>query len=136
MIAEADHMVRFMKTAMLLLEHSQRDIERKLGVTKGYLNLLLRGAIELRFEHIVVIATAIGLKPGELLQAAFPLPEGPPTEAFRRLRSLGERAAPPPPQAVRPEVSPPSEEELERRMEKLVRRSLARLASALEELGA
>jgi hypothetical protein len=136
MTSEAEHMIRVMKAAVLLLKHTNRDVERKLGVSNSYLSRLFSGYFELRFDHIVLIAKAVGLKPRELVQLAFPPPEGPPTEAFRGLvEILGGLLALSPPPAVRSPVSPPSEEELERKMEKLVLGFLARLAGDREEPG-
>jgi len=123
---ETEHMIRTLRTAMRSLGFTNREVEKRLGVSGGYLTRLFSGVMELRFEHIVQIAKTIGMEPSEIFQLAYPPSGTPPTAASQRLRELGDRlhsgAAPP----ARPEPGAsektPSTTELEQEMEKLFMR--------------
>src|SRR6185369_1095358 len=88
MTPETQHMLTMLKTAMRILGFSNRDVERKLGLSSSYLSRLFSGLIELKFQHIVDIARAIGMEPEEMLYLAYPQPKYPPSEAAVRMRSL------------------------------------------------
>lgn len=123
---ETEHMIRTLRTAMRSLGFTNREVEKRLGVSGGYLTRLFSGVMELRFEHIVQIAKTIGMEPSEIFQLAYPPSGIPPTAASQRLRELGDRlhagAAP----SARPEPvaseKTPSTTELEQEMEKLFMR--------------
>jgi transcriptional regulator with XRE-family HTH domain len=68
-----DLIIRRLKTAMRLLGFTNREIERRLGYTPSYLTRLLSGEIELRFEHVVEIASAMGMTAEEFFQFAYPV---------------------------------------------------------------
>lgn len=120
---ETQHMLQVLKTIMRILGFSNRDVERQLGLSSSYLSRLFSGGMELRFDHIVQISKAMGLRPEEVFQFAYPQPQEPPSDALLRLRKTTgtlhlkapEPAAPPPPTA-------PSEEDLERLMARTLRR--------------
>ena len=78
-----EHMIQVLKTAMKVLGFTYQDVEKKLGVAPGYLSRLFRGVMELRFDHVVEISEAIGVKPEELLQMAFPPQPRTSSEAIR-----------------------------------------------------
>lgn len=127
---EVQHMLTVLKTAMRVLGYTNRDIERKLGLSSSYLSRLFSGVIELRFEHVVDIAKAMGLELEEVMSFAYPFPKQPPSEAATRLREvtgsyrlLGAAASPEPAAATGP-----SQEELERMMAKTLRKLFASLA--------
>lgn len=135
-------MLSVLKTAMRVLGFTNRDIERQLGLSSSYLSRLFSGTIELRFEHIVEIARAMGLEPAEILSFSYPQRREPSAAALR-LRELmgsfqGAPAAAAPPAAVSaPSLTgasqaPPSEAELERLMAKTIRRLFGELAKTGE----
>jgi transcriptional regulator with XRE-family HTH domain len=130
---EVQHMLTVLKTAMRVLGYSNRDVERKLGLSSSYLSRLFSGVIELRFEHVVDIAKAMGLELEEVMSFAYPYAKQPPSEAATRLREvtgsyrvLGMAAAPPPPPA--PSSASPTQEELEQMMAKTLRKLFGALA--------
>jgi transcriptional regulator with XRE-family HTH domain len=88
MTPETEHMIKVLRTAMRVLGYRYQDIEKKLGVAPGYVGRLFRGVMQLRFDHVVEIARAIGLKPEEIFQIAFPQPSNPPSEGAQRLRQV------------------------------------------------
>ena len=122
-----------MRTLMRILGFRNADIERKLGWSVSYLSRLYSGGIELRFEHIVDIAGALGLRPEEVFRFAYPDMGEEPSDAAKQVRTAtanlgGVRlpAAPPPAQAPATPPPPPlSEADVERIVAKTLRRFLS-----------
>jgi transcriptional regulator with XRE-family HTH domain len=127
---EIQHMLTVLKTAMRVLGYSNRDIERKLGLSASYLSRLFSGVIELRFEHIVDVSRAMGLELEEVMYFAYPHPKQPPSAAAIRLREVtGSYQAPLAAQSPPPGSSPaPTEEDLERLMAKTLRKLFGEIA--------
>ncbi|HKI02542.1 MAG TPA: helix-turn-helix transcriptional regulator [Thermoanaerobaculia bacterium] len=105
---EADRIIGKLKVAIRLLGFTNREIERRLGYTPSYLTRLFSGQIELRFEHIVDIARAMGLTADEFFAFAYPARNDPPSEAAGQLEALLEELRPSP----RPPKAPSSPAEL------------------------
>jgi transcriptional regulator with XRE-family HTH domain len=125
MTPETEHMITVLRTAMRVLGYRNADLERKLGLSTSYLSRLFSGGIELRFEHIVNLAGAMGLRVDEILRFAYPETGEPPSEAAQRVQAATGHFKPsgPAPQAVAPPAPiAPSEADLERLMAKTLRR--------------
>ncbi len=137
---EVEHMLHILKTTMRLLGITNRDIERKLGLSSSYLSRLFSGHIELRYEHIVDISEALGMRPEEMLHLAYPELPNPLSETMQKvLRTMG--------RSVRPSQAPaaavatsapaapagPSEAEVEAMMARAFRRFFGQLAQFGEE---
>lgn len=61
-----------------LLEDSdlrQRDVEDRLGWTRGYLSQLLSGRVELRLRHLEAVLEALDVAPAEYFGVLFPTPQ-------------------------------------------------------------
>jgi transcriptional regulator with XRE-family HTH domain len=101
---ESDRIIGKLKVAIRLLGHTNREIERRLSYTPSYLTRLFSGQIELRFEHVVDIARALGLTADEFFAFAYPPRGGEPSEAFQQLNGLLDelRPAPPPARTLSP----------------------------------
>lgn len=132
MLPENKHMLQTLKTIMRVLGFTNRDIERKLGLSSSYLSRLFSGGMELRFDHIVNISKAMGMRPEEVIHFAYPPSDEPPSEAMKRLRKTtgafhpqGPAAAP---AAPAPHSSGPTEQDLERLMAKTLRRFFAEMS--------
>lgn len=102
---EADRVIGKLKVAIRLLGHTNREIERRLNYTPSYLTRLFSGQIELRFEHIVDIARAMGLTADEFFAFAYPPRNDEPSEAFRQLNALLDELRPAPPSPRKPSIS-------------------------------
>src|SRR4051812_18550160 len=85
---EVQHMLVVLKMSVRVLGYTNRDVERKLGVSDSYLSRLFSGIMELRFEHVVDISHALDMGLEEMLSFAYPGPKQPPTAAATRLREL------------------------------------------------
>jgi transcriptional regulator with XRE-family HTH domain len=110
---------------MRMLDVSNRDVEKKLGLSYGYLSRLFAGSIELKIEHILQIVQVLGLTPAEFFQLAYPRRNTPPSDSALRLRALLDGLAPPPDD--RQPVPPPpplTPEEIEAVIAKVLRKLL------------
>jgi len=128
---EIEHLIQTLRTAMRVLGFTNAEIERRLGVSGGYLTRLFGGVMELRFEHIIDISRAMGLELEEILHIAFPQPRNPPTEASQRLREvLSPLQAEPAVQAPAPQ-SATSDPDLDQELERMVKRILLKVLGDL-----
>lgn len=133
---EVEHMIGTLKTTMRLLGYTNRDIERKMGWSSSYLSRLFSGGMELRYEHIVDIARAMGLEPEEILRLAYPTQKKPASDNMQRIQGiLGEMRPAQPPAGRRPSRQQPepraekvSQDEIQEMMEKTLRRLFGELA--------
>ena len=125
-------MISTIRTVMRILGFKNSHLEKKLGLSTSYLSRLFSGSIELRFEHIVDLSHAMGLRPDEMFRFAYPEPKEPPSESARRLREATGSFQPTAPVMVAA-PSGPSERELERMMAKTLRRFFGEMAKAGEE---
>jgi len=115
---------------MRILGFRNAEVERKLGWSVSYLSRLYSGGIELRFEHIVDIAGALGLRQEEVFRFAYPDLGEEPSEAAKQVRqataSLGgirlPVAAPAPEAPLPPAIT---EVDVERIVAKTLRRFLS-----------
>ena len=132
---EVEHIIHTIRTAMRLLGYTNRDVERKLGLSSSYLSRLFSGGMELRVEHVVDIARSIGLEPQEILQLSYPQPHQPPTEAMQRIQATlhgmrSDRPAAAPAPAPVASVPPALDSEaIQEMMEETLRRFFGELAS-------
>jgi transcriptional regulator with XRE-family HTH domain len=132
---ETAHMINVLRTVMRVLGFRNADLERKLGLSTSYLSRLFSGGIELRFEHIVLLSKAMGLRPDEIFRFAYPETGEVPSEAARRLRASTGSFQPPAPPSVPAQPAqpaPPSEADLERLMAKTLRRFFGEMSKVGE----
>src|SRR5215213_3176952 len=116
-------MLDALRSALRLLGLTNREVEKRLGISAGYLSRLFSGMIELRFEHLADLARVLEMDPVELLYFAFPRPTEPPSPGARRLR---ERAGGGPgSSAGGPSPSSPTDEDMERLVAKALQKLLA-----------
>ncbi|HEX9944573.1 MAG TPA: helix-turn-helix transcriptional regulator [Thermoanaerobaculia bacterium] len=66
-----------LRIAVQAMGYSLRDIEKRLGVSDGYLSRVFLGTIELKIEHIIAIARALQMAPEELFAFVYPKPKEP-----------------------------------------------------------
>ena len=85
---EIKRLLNVLRTAMKILDITNREVEKKLGLSYGYLSRLFAGAIELKIEHILDICGAIGLRPAEFFHLAYPRVPVPSTPAAAKLRDV------------------------------------------------
>jgi transcriptional regulator with XRE-family HTH domain len=120
---EIQRLLYVLRVAMRILDVSNRDVEKKLGLSYGYLSRLFSGSIELKVEHILQILDVMGLTPAEYFQLAYPRRTSPQSESAGRLRSILEGLGPLPPEE-RPAPKEMTAEELETVVSKVLRKML------------
>jgi len=98
--------MKLLRTAMRMLGLTNREVERRLGYTPSYLSRLFGGAIELKVEHVVSIARAMGLKPAEFFALAYPRLPDPPSDAASVLWGVLREMQPPTSTRERAEEAP------------------------------
>jgi transcriptional regulator with XRE-family HTH domain len=118
-----------LKTAIGALGFSLREVERRLGLSRGYLTRLFAGEMDLKIDHVVEIAGVLGVEPEEIFRLAFPASQNEPNFAVVRVRE----ACGVPTPAAQP-VAPPSEEmsDIEREIDRIVNRALSKALSKIK----
>ena len=119
---EIQRLIQMLRVAMRILDVSNRDIEKQLGLSYGYLSRLFSGAIELKVEHILQILEVLGLTPAEFFQLAYPRRASPPSEASVRMRTILDGFGP-----IVPEERPPAGDLSPDEIEKTVSRVLQKM---------
>jgi transcriptional regulator with XRE-family HTH domain len=116
-----------LKTSIRALGLTLREVERRLGMSRGYLSRLFAGEMDLKVDHVVEIAEILGIEPEEIFRLAFPSSPAEPGHVTVRLReAFGVESEPAP-----PETGPPSA--LEREIEQIVNRALGKAFARLHE---
>jgi transcriptional regulator with XRE-family HTH domain len=93
---ETQRLITILRTTMRILGVTNRDIERKLGLSASYLSRLYSGGIELKAEHLIHIPRAMGLEPAEFFHLAYPQRSQPGSRAAEHLREVLRELNPPP----------------------------------------
>lgn len=117
---------KVLKTAIKSLGLSLREVERRQGLSRGYLTRLFGGEMDLKVDHVVDIAEVLGIEPEEIFRLAFHAAQGEPSPATLHLRQVmgvtveevEERPAPAPP--------PSAAFDIERAIEQMVNRALSK----------
>ena len=121
---EIKHILDTLKTAIRVLGFTVRDIEKELGYSGGYLSRVFSGTIELKMEHVVDIAKALGMAPEEILAFIYPHLKDPPSRAAWDLWQRVGGTAPTGTFRIR-QMS--EEETADEKMERSLRRALGRV---------
>jgi transcriptional regulator with XRE-family HTH domain len=126
---EVKRLLNVLRTAMKVLDITNREIEKKLGQSYGYLSRLFAGTIDLKMDHILDICDAIGLRPAEFFHLAYPRVPVPTTEAARRLRDVLQGFQP----TAADQAAGISASEVDRMMMESLRRLLSQMAVETKE---
>jgi transcriptional regulator with XRE-family HTH domain len=156
MTPETQHLLNVLRSAIRVLGYTYNDVAEKLGVGSGYLSRLFAGKIELKLDHVVSISRAIGFEPEEILHLAYPRVKEPQTLAAQQYQALltgGDTSRPTPrlgevsgdvdaavARAIQKLLSPaapppPSEEDLEKVVERMIQKFFARLSQGQAQSG-
>ncbi len=117
METQTAHLGKVLKTAIRSLGLTMKEVERRLGLSPGYLSRLFGGQIDIKIDHVVQIAKILEVEPEELFRLAFPPSQEEPTPKVQHLRQAFGALTPEP---------PPSLSGLEREIERIVKRAMAR----------
>src|SRR3954453_11332703 len=117
---EVDRLLLVLRTAIRILGLTNREVERRLGLTPSYLGRLLGGNIELKVEHVLAISRALGLAPAEFFELADPQRPDSPSETSKAIHELL-RALQPIKVESRPCLGMIPEEDLPRKIQEIAR---------------
>ena len=81
-------LVSLLKTLIRFSQTNNREIEKRLGFSGGYLSRLLSGKIEIKIQHILAILELIELEPHEFFAMAFPADRKEPSPLLRHLQKV------------------------------------------------
>jgi transcriptional regulator with XRE-family HTH domain len=81
---ESDRMLTLLERSIRQSELSKRELERRLGLSQGYLGGLFKGRIQLKVSHVYGIAHALDIEPLFLF-----LQVSPPKDPDWLLKQLG-----------------------------------------------
>jgi transcriptional regulator with XRE-family HTH domain len=85
---EAVRLRNLLRSAVSFADVTQREVERKLGMSSGTLSRLFSGGIELRIKHVLDVCEVIGFPPSRFFHAAYPELDEPSGSAWRVQRLL------------------------------------------------
>jgi transcriptional regulator with XRE-family HTH domain len=133
---EIARVLQRLKIAIQSLGYSMRNVEKRLRVSDGYLSRVFLGVIELKLEHIIGIAKALGMAPEELMAFVYPKQKEPMSPAAYELwrRVGGSPLGGMPgiqPQAAPKASSSASDDDLDRALRRSLSRVLGDLAGTL-----
>lgn len=122
---EVVRLTNLLAAAVKFSNTTQREVERKLGLSSGSLSRLFSGGIELKVKHILDVCQVIGFPASRFFLAAYPQREEEAGDAWRLQRLLEQlhpakdreretaEPAPPPEEASTPS-SGPTQADIER----------------------
>ncbi|HEX2641932.1 MAG TPA: helix-turn-helix transcriptional regulator [Thermoanaerobaculia bacterium] len=127
---EIVRMLAVLRDAIRLARFTNREVERRLGWSSGYLSRLFAGLMELRVEHVLNICSVIGFPPNEYFRAVYPDTDSE-AEGGSKLRQALERLHPEPgfepKKAVVPAPAPKSEAPTEQDIQRMLLSALRKL---------
>lgn len=123
MDAEVQRLINILRTAMRILGVTNREVERRIGMSPSYLTRVFSGGIELKAEHLIEIPKALGLEPAEFFHLAYPKRIVPSSKASAQLRDAL-RDLQPPPEERRDELL--SDEKMEKLLLSTLRKLMGR----------
>ena len=128
---EIVRMLAVLRDAIRLARFTNREVERRLGWSSGYLSRLFAGLMELRVEHVLNICSVIAFPPNEFFRAVYPDTESE-AEGGSKLRQALERLHPEPgfepkkaaPAPPAPKTEAPTEQDIQRMLLSALRKLL------------
>lgn len=85
---EVVRLTNLLSAAVKFSNITQREVERKLGLSSGSLSRLFSGGIELKIKHVLDICEVIGFPPSRFFRAAYPHRDEESGDAWRLQRLL------------------------------------------------
>jgi transcriptional regulator with XRE-family HTH domain len=105
-----------------------KEMEGRLGKSRGHLTRLFAGEFDLKVDHVVEIAELLGVDPEEIFRLAFPASSAKePSEATLQLRQALGGSAP----EGQPQEPSSLQRELQREIESIVNRALGKAFARL-----
>lgn len=119
---ESQSVLSHLERSIRSSQYSRREIERRMGVSQGYLNSLFKGRIQLKVAHVYDIARVLGIEPLNLFLEATP-----PKDPNWLLVELGVQPGKKrPPAALLALLAGIPREELQRMLREIIREEMER----------
>jgi hypothetical protein len=83
---ETARVLSVIRIMLRILDITNRDVEKNLHLSYGYLSRLFAGTIDLKASHLLAIAQCIGLQPAELFRLLYPQLPARETQTAKKLR--------------------------------------------------
>lgn len=125
---QTQRIVDVLRTTIRALGLTLSEVEKRLGVSRGYLTRLFSGTMDLRVDQITEIAEVVGIDPDEILRLAAPPSSKPTSPETLRLRELMGVHPPEP-----PAPAPPAESLLEKELERIMAKTLRKMFADAEK---
>lgn len=130
---QVDHLLQLLRILLRLSKVLNRDIEKKLGFSQGYLSRLLSGKIDVKISHILDLSAILGIYPHELFAIALAPRRPGLSQGLSQLQKLMPHLVPPslasPPPAAGPAQSL---EEVQKKLEAGYSDHLSRVFAEIE----
>lgn len=120
---EVVRLTNLLSAAVKFSNITQREVERKLGLSSGSLSRLFSGGIELKVKHVLDVCEVIGFPPSRFFRAAYPQRDEESGDAWRLQRLLEQlhpgkdrdpAASRPEPEEPEPPPANPTQADIER----------------------
>lgn len=106
---DIQRMLTILRSAVRMSQISNREVERRLGWSTGYLSRLLAEDMDLRIEHILDVCRALEFSPGDFFRVVYMKRDDPDKQSWAQTLS---KAHPLLEQEIRPAAAaPPTEPE-------------------------
>jgi transcriptional regulator with XRE-family HTH domain len=124
MTSQSTQLAKALKKAISTFGLTLKEVEHRLGLSRGYLSRLFGGQMDIKVDHVVQIGEVLGVEPEELFRLAFPPDASSPSQRAMLLREAFGVTA--------PEPGPQAPSALEREIEEVVKRAMARTFAKLQ----
>ena len=85
---EGERVLDLIRAVQRVLGITNRELEARLGMSTNYLSRIFSGKIALRFDHVLALATGLGLRWDEFFRAAYPSTGESSSAAAREIQAL------------------------------------------------
>lgn len=133
---EIRRILELLRTLSRMLGLTNREVERRMRLTPSYLSRLYGGFIEVKLEHVLGISRAIGLRPAEFFEFAYPRRPEPPSESAVALRRILRDLQPTESPVAAAAQAAPRQEEIQQMIQDSLQESLRQFFATLGKSGA
>jgi hypothetical protein len=83
-----EQLTEVLKILLRFSKVRNRDIEKQLGFSGGYMSRLLSGKIDIKISHVLDLAAILDMQPHELFAIAFPATDRSPSPGLQRIQRV------------------------------------------------
>ena len=130
-----EQLTEVLKILLRFSKVRNRDVEKRLGFSGGYMSRLLSGRIDIKISHVLDLAAILDMQPHELFAIAFPGTDRSPSPGLQRIQKVLPHLVPASlgPAVPEPPASAPDLGELHQKLEAGFGEVLRRVFADLEK---